>query len=279
MNRTLAAIATVLSPLLAVPGYGQLIVAHRGSSHTAPENTLAAFRLAWQEGADAIEGDFYLTKDGEIVCLHDKNTKRTAPGQTVLDVAKSTLAELRGLDVGSWKDKRYAGEKIPTLQEVLKTIPPQKKIFIEVKCGPDITPILKRQLEASDLKPEQITIICFDAKVVRECRSAMPQYKANWLTSYKRSKERGVWRPDTDEVVKTVQKSGATGLGTHGNTEVIDERFVDILQEAGIELHVWTINDAKQARYFSGLEFESITTDKPAEIRDALSGPQETGGR
>lgn len=279
MNRTLAAIATVLSPLLAVPGYGQLIVAHRGSSHTAPENTLAAFRLAWQEGADAIEGDFYLTKDGEIVCLHDKNTKRTAPGQTVLDVAKSTLAELRGLDVGSWKDKRYAGEKIPTLQEVLKTIPPQKKIFIEVKCGPDITPILKRQLEASDLKPEQITIICFDAKVVRECRSAMPQYKANWLTSYKRSKERGVWRPDTDEVVKTVQKSGATGLGTQGNTEVIDERFVDILQEAGIELHVWTINDAKQARYFSGLEFESITTDKPAEIRGALSGPQETGGR
>ena len=273
MNKIIAAIATVLSPFLAVPGYGQLIVAHRGSSHTAPENTLAAFRLAWQEEADAIEGDFYLTKVGEIVCLHDKNTKRTAPGQTVLDVAKSTLAELRGLDVGSWKDKRYAGEKIPTLHEVLATIPLQKKIFIEVKCGPEITPILKKQLEASNLKSEQITIICFDEKVVRECRNEMPQYQANWLTSYKRTKERGVWIPAADEVVRRVKKSGATGLGTQGNTEVIDERFVDILREAGIELHVWTINDAKQARYFSGLEFESITTDKPAEIRAALPYP------
>ncbi|MED5578283.1 MAG: glycerophosphodiester phosphodiesterase, partial [Planctomycetota bacterium] len=252
MNKTIAAIAIVLSPFLAVPGYGQLIVAHRGSSHTAPENTLAAFRLAWQEEADAIEGDFYLTKDGEIVCLHDKNTKRTAPGQTVLDVAKSTLAELRGLDVGSWKDKRYAGEKIPTLHEVLATIPPQKKIFIEVKCGPEITPILKKQLEASNLKSEQITIICFDEKVVQECRNEMPQYQANWLTSYKRTKERGVWSPDAEEVVRRVRKSGATGLGTQGNTEVIDERFVDVLRKAGIELHVWTINDAKEARYFSG---------------------------
>lgn len=275
MNKTIAAIATVLSLFLAVPGYGQLIVAHRGSSHTAPENTLAAFRLAWQEEADAIEGDFYLTKDGEIVCLHDKNTKRTAPGQTVLDVAKSTLAELRGLDVGSWKDKRYAGEKIPTLHEVLATIPPQKKIFIEVKCGPEITPILKKQLEASNLKSEQITIICFDEKVVQECRNEMPQYQANWLTSYKRTKERGVWSPDAEEVVRRVRKSGATGLGTQGNTEVIDERFVDVLRKAGIELHVWTINDAKEARYFSGLEFESITTDKPAEIRAALPDPME----
>ncbi|MEC8571633.1 MAG: glycerophosphodiester phosphodiesterase family protein, partial [Planctomycetota bacterium] len=100
-----------------------------------------------------------------------------------------------------------------------------------------------------------------------------PQYQANWLTSYKRTKERGVWSPDAEEVVRRVRKSGATGLGTQGNTEVIDERCVDILREAGIELHVWTINDAKQARYFSGLEFESITTDKPAEIRAALPYP------
>ena len=84
-----------------------------------------------------------------------------------------------------------------------------------------------------------------------------------------------MWIPAAGEVVRRVKKSGATGLGTQGNTEVIDERFVDVLRKAGIELHVWTINDATQARYFSGLEFESITTDKPAEIRAALPDPME----
>ena len=79
---------------------GQLIVAHRGASHDAPENTLAAFRLAWEKDADAIEGDFYLTRDQQIVCLHDETTERTAPGQTCLQVAESTREQLRTLDVG-----------------------------------------------------------------------------------------------------------------------------------------------------------------------------------
>ncbi|MDP6721144.1 MAG: glycerophosphodiester phosphodiesterase family protein, partial [Pirellulaceae bacterium] len=96
---------------------GQLIVAHRGASYDAPENTLAAFRLAWRQGADGIEGDFYLTKDGQIVCIHDADTKRTAGVSR--QVAKSTLAELRELDVGRWKDEEFAGERMPTLQQVL----------------------------------------------------------------------------------------------------------------------------------------------------------------
>ena len=81
---------------------GGVIVAHRGASFDAPENTLAAFRLAWQQGADAIEGDFYLSKDNQIVCIHDADTKRTAVVSR--QVAESTLAELRELDVGrsSW---------------------------------------------------------------------------------------------------------------------------------------------------------------------------------
>ena len=70
------------------------IIAHRGASHDAPENTLAAFRLAWEQGADGVEGDYYLTKDGEVVCIHDATTGRT--GDRDLKVASSTLAELRG---------------------------------------------------------------------------------------------------------------------------------------------------------------------------------------
>lgn len=86
----------------------QLIVAHRGASYDAPENTLAAFRLAFEKDADGIEGDFYLTSDNRIVCIHDSDTERVAGKKLI--VAKSTLAELKQLDVGSWKDKKWHAE-------------------------------------------------------------------------------------------------------------------------------------------------------------------------
>src|SRR5262245_61979826 len=113
-----------------------LIIAHRGASHDAPENTLAAFRLAWQQDADGIECDFYLTRDEAIACIHDETTKRTAGVD--LTIADATLDQLRGLDVGSWKDKRWAGERIPLIEQVFQTIPKGKRIYIEVKCGPEI---------------------------------------------------------------------------------------------------------------------------------------------
>lgn len=249
--------------------HAQFIVAHRGASHDAPENTLAAFRLAWEQHADAIEGDFYLSKDGQIVCIHDKTTKRTAPSQPELTVAKSTLRELRTLDVGGWKDKRYVSERIPTLMEVLDTVPVGKRIFIEIKCGPEIVPVLKQQLKASSLKPEQIVIICFNEKVVSQSRRTMPQYKANWLTSYRQATPVSAWKPTLDDVLRTLKRSGATGLGTNGNLKVIDQAFVDAVQTAGQEFHVWTVNDAKSARTFKSLGVQSITTDRPEFLRNS----------
>ena len=85
-----------------------LIVAHRGASKRAPGNTLPAFELAWKQGADAIEGDFRLTKDGHVVCIHDETIKRTAGAD--LNVAQSTLSELRKLDVGAWFDPAFKGD-------------------------------------------------------------------------------------------------------------------------------------------------------------------------
>src|SRR6185369_848081 len=89
-----------------------MLIAHRGASRDAPENTLAAFRLAWQQGADGIEADFRLTRDGRVVCLHDASTGRTAGVD--LAVAEASLEELKRLDVGGWKGARWAGERIPT---------------------------------------------------------------------------------------------------------------------------------------------------------------------
>src|SRR5687767_10257607 len=84
-------------------------IAHRGASHDAPENTLAAVRLAWAQHADAVEVDVHLTRDGRLAVIHDPDTQRTAGVARV--VAQSTLAELQLLDVGRWKASRFAGEK------------------------------------------------------------------------------------------------------------------------------------------------------------------------
>src|SRR5262249_38764427 len=97
------------------------IIAHRGASHDAPENTLAAMRLAWAQGADAIECDVHLARDGELVVVHDPDARRTTG--VALEVARASVAELQQLDAGRWKDARFAGEKIPTLDEVLALVP------------------------------------------------------------------------------------------------------------------------------------------------------------
>ncbi|MCA8994601.1 MAG: hypothetical protein KDA88_21665 [Planctomycetaceae bacterium] len=255
---------------MAVPCFGQFIVAHRGASYDAPENTLPAFKLAWEKGADAIEGDFYLTKDQQIVCIHDKDTKRTGKNQPVLTVAESTLAELRKVDVGSWKDAKYKETFIPTIQEVLATVPDGKKLFLEVKCGPEIVPFLAPEIKKSGLKPDQVTIICFNEEVIKAARKQLPQLKANWLTGYKQNATKTAWRPSQTDVLTSLKRTGATGLGTQGNLTVIDESFVDAVRKGGFEFHVWTVNEAEEARRFAELDVDSITTDRPALIRKAI---------
>src|SRR5215475_6599931 len=94
-----------------------LVIAHRGASGTCPENTLAAFRRAQELGAHMIELDVQLTRDGEVVVMHDWTLARTTDGRG--RVASRTLAELRQLDAGSWFDPGYAREPVPTLREVL----------------------------------------------------------------------------------------------------------------------------------------------------------------
>ncbi len=244
-----------------------LIVAHRGASHDAPENTLASFKLAWEQGADCIEGDFYLSSDGHIVCSHDKTTKKTS--DVVRDVSKSTLAELKQLDVGSWKDERFADERIPTLEEVLATVPANKTILIEIKCGPEIVPVLKKVLSKSTLKPEQTIVIAFDENVVAATKQQIPSIKAYWLTGYKENK-RGKFKPSPAKVMETLQRIGADGLDTQAKEEVVDADFVKLLRDAGMEFHTWTVNNPKVAARFQALGVDSITTDRPAYLRKHL---------
>lgn len=246
------------------------IIAHRGASHDAPENTIAAFELAWEQGADGIEGDFYLTADGHIVCIHDRTTKRTTGGEVDLNVQQTTLAELRQLDVGRWKGEQFAGQRMPTLQEVLAVVKPGKKLYLETKSGPEIVEPMRRVIAKSPRRPEQIVVIAFNADTVAETRRLLPQLKVYWLTSYRHNEQTGVWTPTLGQVLATLDQSNAHGLNTNANLNIVNEAFVAALREKGHEFHAWTINDGKLARRFRDLGVGSITTDRPGWLREQL---------
>lgn len=256
----------------------QNIVAHRGASFDAPENTLAAFRLAFEQGADGVEGDFYLSSDGEIVCCHDKDTQRTAGVKHV--ISQTPLKVLRTLDVGSWKNEKYRGERMPTFAEVADAIPAGKKFIIELKTGPEIVAPLKDALAKTDIEDEQILIICFNEQTVAECKRLLPDLKCHWLTGYKQDEKTCEWKPSLAEVLATLERSHADGLGTQAEMKHVDAEFLESLCEEGhCEFHVWTVDKPKVARFYRELKPWGITTNRPGWLRKKLeSQPLEAVG-
>ena len=244
------------------------IIAHRGASHDAPENTVAALKLAWQQNADAAEFDVYLTRDGQVVVMHDKDTERTAGVKKV--VADCTLAELRTLDVGKWKDPKFAGERVPTLAEMLATVPAGKKVFVEVKCGPEIVPTLVRGLKASKLEPERTPVISFNADVIAAVKKAQPDLPAYWLVSLKENKKKKTPPPTAEEAIAKAREINADGLDLQA-APVLDKAYADKVKAAGLRLYVWTVNDPAEARRMVEIGAEGITTDRPAWLREQLA--------
>ena len=248
--------------------YAQNIVAHRGASHDAPENTLASFRLAFEQNADAIEGDFFLTKDQQIVCIHDAKTKRTSGEEH--DVAETTLEDLRKLDVGRWKDARFEGEKIPTFAEVLSVVPAGKKVYIEIKCGPEIVPYLIPVLKSSGLKAEQTIVISFNDRVIAATREQIPGIKAYWLVGFRENKETKAIEPTLDTILKTAREIKTQGIDIQAHRTIVNAEFINRLRAEKLEFHIWTVNDPADARHFKSLGVDSITTDRPAFLRAEL---------
>lgn len=254
---------------IGIPAVGPLIIAHRGASHDAPENTLAAFRLAWEQGADGIEADFYLSADGHVLCLHDQDAERVA-GQK-LDVTRAPFDQLRALDVGGWKGPRWRGEKMPTMAEVLAVVPTGKKIFIELKSGPEIVEPMAKLIALSSLAPDQIVIISFDGDTITNCKQQLPNIRAHWLCRYT-EQEDGSLTPTVDEVAATLQRIHADGLGTEARPEFVNEAFIKRLRDSGCrEFHVWTVDDAKIARFYQALGAWAITTNQPAWLRERIT--------
>lgn len=240
------------------------IIAHRGASHDAPENTLAAFRLGWSQEADGIEGDFQLTSDGRIVCMHDETTLRTCGRDW--NIADTSYEELCTLDAGAWKSGKYVGEKIPLIEEIIETIPTGKLFYIEIKCGREILEPLKTILDASALTPDQVVIISFNVEAVKEAKRILPDSKAYWITNFNRLSPAGKRLPSIETILETLETCYADGLDCQGSRH-INEAFVSRLRSAGKEFHVWTINTVRHARHFINLGVDSITTNRPGRLK------------
>ena len=227
-----------------------MIIAHRGISFDLPENSLSAFNASWAVGVDGIEGDFHLTRDGSIVCIHDDNTSRVCNKNLV--ICNSTLQELKELNL-QCEGKDHLNIKIPTLTEVLKTVPSGKKIFIEIKCGVEILSPLIKELSRSKINSNQVVIISFDSQVVKELKEMAPEYKALLLYSYEEGRE-------VSSLINEMFDIKADGIGTDNE---LSKEFVEKVIISGLEYHSWTIDNADTANQLISWGTNSITTNEP----------------
>lgn len=224
--------------------------------------------LGWQRNAD-VEVDIHLTADNRLVVIHDKDTHRTA-GQKLI-VAQTRSEELRKLDVGRFKSEDFAGEKIPFLEEVLETIPPRKKLYVEIKSGPETVPFLEQAIHASG-KQAQIVIIGFDLDTVALAKERMPRIPVYWLKSTEKEKMSRKYIPHDASLIQTAKDKGLDGLNVH--FAGVTEEFARAVRASGLGLYVWTVDDPAEARRLAGLKVDGITTNRPAWLREQLAAPQ-----
>ncbi len=153
-------------------------IAHRGASDKYPENTLIAFERALELQAEAVECDVHLSADGEVVVIHDPTVDRTTDGRG--EVAAMTLEELRRLDAGVRKHPRFAGQRIPTLSEVLEVVRGRAQVFIELKgTSPELPRRLVEVVRASGMA-EAAWLFTANRAVLEELRRLAPEMHVRW---------------------------------------------------------------------------------------------------
>ncbi|MGQ9799206.1 MAG: glycerophosphodiester phosphodiesterase family protein [Ignavibacterium sp.] len=245
-----------------------LIVAHRGASYTAPENTIPAFKIAFQEKADFIEGDFWLTKDNEIVCIHDSNTRRV--GNKGIDVRSSTLTELKNVDLKIRNGEQFAGTTIPTLEEVLQIIPEQKGLHLELKDNREKILIrLKEILRESNIPTEKIRIISFHRNIIRAAKEHLPELKAYLIFGWYFS--RGDYFKSLTQklIMRKLNTVNCDGVVMFAGS-YIDEKFVQTLKNMNLDVCTYNVEESNMAIKFINYNVDSLTTNSPLMIRKAI---------
>lgn len=241
------------------------IIAHRGASHDAPENTRASVNLAWSHGARMVEVDVHLTMDHQIVVAHDEDTKRLFDQNKV--ISKSTFKELKELNLKGYRI--FSDERIPLLSEILNTVPDDAKLVIEIKSSEDIVPFLKDQLSKAEILPNQIEIISFDFDAVASCKKQMPEYRALWLLDLDYFWPSWLVFTNTRKVHDKVIKHSLDGVNVWAG-KLLNQAFIDVFHKSGLLVYTWTVNDPNKAKNLIEMGIDAVTTDRPRFIFDHL---------
>jgi glycerophosphoryl diester phosphodiesterase len=239
-----------------------LIIAHRGNSSEAPENTLPAFRSAVALKVDFVELDYHTTADGVPVVIHDKTLERTTNAAALWKiekpaVAKYKLAELRGLDAGLWLDKKFAGTKLSTLDEALDVIQAGSMTMIEHKAGDAKTVV---ELLAKKKLTESVIVQSFDWKFIAVCHALEPKLLLGALGD----KE---LRPEQFDQIK---KTGASVVGW--NQKHISKAHIDLIHQRGYKAWVYTVDDPARAKELIEAGIDGIISNRPAKMLEVRRG-------
>lgn len=227
-----------------------LIIGHRGASADAPENTLAAFGLAAEQGAHGIEFDVRMSADGNVVVMHDATVDRTTAGTGA--VARMTTEDLRALDAG-------LGQPVPTLDDVFQTFGPALLYNVELKgCGlwgRGLEEAVADRIAAYHLQ-NQVVVSSFNPLCVRRARSALSQSTMVAL----------VWAYGP----RWLSHLGLQAEADHPYHRKVDEAYISWARRQGLRVHVWTVDDPSEAQRLAGLGVQAIVTNQPRTIREAL---------
>jgi glycerophosphoryl diester phosphodiesterase len=241
--------------------YPITVTAHRGFSGENPENTLASFRAAIAVGADMIELDVHLTRDNEVVVIHDDTLERTTDGKG--NVADKTLAELKALDAGFRFNPRFAGERIPTLAEVLDVARGRIRVNIELKKGKNF-PYTMEELADRTLAvvekagmTDQVLFSSFDPAAVDRIREIAPRLPIAVITQKP-------WL--------TPEETGGGKLypAINSSFKNLNEKNIRLAHAAGIEVHAWTVNTPADMEKVISLGVDGIITNHPDRLIDVL---------
>ncbi|MDM5227413.1 glycerophosphodiester phosphodiesterase family protein [Cytobacillus sp. NJ13] len=231
-------------------------IAHRGATGYAPENTVAGFDLAVDMKADYIEIDVQRSKDGELVVIHDTTVDRTTDGTG--KVGDLTFDYLRSLDAGSWKGEQFAGEPIPTFEEILDRYHGNVGILIELKA-PELYPGIENQvadaLKARNLdKPqnEKIIIQSFNFDSMKTMDQLLPKVPIGVLTSNR-----------ADTTAEALQEFSAYADWFNPSYGIVTEDLVNQVHSLDMQIGSWTVRSQEAADFLFEMEVDAIITDYP----------------
>ena len=277
---TIATVMPVASAQCAQIGHDTLI-AHRGESNDAPENTLPAYKMAVSRGF-GFECDVYLSKDGRVFTFHDRNLTRTTDGANTNMCGDVAWDEISRLDVGGWgkwKGSKYAGTRPALLEEVLALARDGRKIYVEVKPGPEIVPYIRKVFAAQKkATPGNTLFISFEKATCKALKEQMPEFKVYWITSSRHWGRPGnpPHPPVTaEDCLAALRETGADGVDYHFDPKVVTAEMVAAVRKAGYEFHVWTVDKLEDTEEAFRRGVQTVTTNcaeaqlKAADARDA----------